>query len=140
MNEEEQNSTIIIVFIGETDLEYVQLVAKEIEIRFSSYVECGLIDVLAPSPNYYPDMEKLRITLNDPLERVKWRSKQNLDFAYMMAYAQPKATFYVQLEDDILAKRGFISTMKNFALEKSAKKDAPAWFVLEFCQLGFIGE
>lgn len=139
MNEEEQNETLIIVFIGETDLEYIQLVAKEIEIRFNTYVENGLIEVISPSPNYYPDMEKLRVTLNDPLERVKWRSKQNLDFAYMMAYAQPKATFYVQLEDDILAKRGFISTMKNFALDKTAKKESN-WFVLDFCQLGFIGK
>lgn len=139
MNEEEQNETMIVVFIGETDLEYVQLVAKEIEIRFNAYVESGLIEVLSPSLSYYPDLDKLRITLNDPLERVKWRSKQNLDFAYMMAYSQSKGTFYVQLEDDILAKKGFITTMKNFALEKTAQKDTN-WFVLDFCQLGFIGK
>lgn len=104
MNEDEQNETLCIVFIAETDLEYVHLVAKEIEIRFNTYVENGLIEVLSPSASYYPEMDKLRITLNDPLERVKWRSKQNLDFAYMMAYAQTKGTFYVQLEDDILGK------------------------------------
>jgi hypothetical protein len=28
--------------------------------------------------------------------------------------------------------------MKKFAFEKTAKKDP--WFVLDFCQLGFIGE
>lgn len=139
MTEEEQNETMIVIFIGETDLEYVQLVAKEIEIKFNAYVENGLIEVLSPSSSYYPDMEKLRITLNDPPERVRWRSKQNLDFAYMMAYSMNKGTFYVQLEDDILAKKGFITTMKNFALEKTAQKDAN-WFVLDFCQLGFIGK
>lgn len=52
--------------------------------------------------------------------------------------AEPKGTFYVQLEDDILAKRGFITIMKRFAFEKTARKDP--WFVLDFCQLGFIGE
>lgn len=45
MNEEEQNETLIVVFIAETDLDYVELVAKEIEIRFSFYVENGLIEV-----------------------------------------------------------------------------------------------
>lgn len=45
MNEEEQNETLIVVFIAETDLDYVELVAKEIEIRFSTYVENGLIEV-----------------------------------------------------------------------------------------------
>lgn len=45
MDEEEQNETLIVVFIAETDLDYVELVAKEIEIRFSLYVENGLIEV-----------------------------------------------------------------------------------------------
>lgn len=134
MDEEEQNQTLIVVFIGETDLDYVQMVAHEIEIRFGPYVDCGLIEVLSPPASYYPNLEHLRKTLNDPPERVKWRSKQNLDFAFLMAYAQPKATFYVQLEDDILAKHGFVTIMKRFAYEKTG------WFVLDFCQLGFIGK
>lgn len=90
MNEEEQNETLIIVFIGETDLDTVQLIAKKVETAFEPYIENGLIEVIAPSPSYYPNLDKLRITLNDSLERVKWRSKQNLDFAYLMAYAQSK--------------------------------------------------
>lgn len=138
MNTEEQNETMIIIFIGETDVDYINLVAKQIQLRFNEFIENGLIEVLAPPVSYYPDMSKLRITLNDPPERVKWRSKQNLDFAFLMAYAQPKGTFYVQLEDDILAKRGFITIMKNFALEKTAARIN--WVVLDFCQLGFIGK
>ncbi|CAD7076635.1 unnamed protein product [Hermetia illucens] len=138
MDDAEQNETVIVVFIGETDMDYVTLVAKQIEVRFAQYVENGLIEVIAPTSSYYPNLDNLRLTLNDPIERVKWRSKQNLDYAYLMAYAQPKATFYVQLEDDILAKRGFITIMKNFALERTATKSM--WFVLDFCQLGFIGK
>lgn len=90
MNEEEQNETLIIVYIGESDAESVQHIAKTIEVAFEPYLECGLIEIIAPSPSYYPNFDKLRITLNDSLERVKWRSKQNLDFAYLMAYAQTK--------------------------------------------------
>jgi N-Acetylglucosaminyltransferase-IV (GnT-IV) conserved region. len=106
--------------------------------RFSEQVESGLIEVISPPASYYPDMENLRNTLGDSPERVRWRTKQNLDFAFLMMYSQPKATFYVQLEDDILAKRNFISIMKNYALQKISEKSP--WFVLEFCQLGFIGE
>lgn len=137
MDEGEQNETMIVVFVGETDIDYVQSVARQIEEHFMPYVDAGLIEVLSPPPSYYPNMEKLRVTLNDTPERVRWRSKQNLDFAFLMTYAQPKAAFYVQLEDDILAKRGFITIMKNFALEKTMIKSD--WFVLDFCQLGFIG-
>ena len=97
-----------------------------------------MIEVVSPSPAYYPDMNKLRLTLGDSMERVRWRSKQNLDFSYLMSYCQPKGTFYVQLEDDILAKPSYITEMKKFALGKIASKEP--WFVLDFCQLGFIGE
>ncbi|XP_050315791.1 alpha-1,3-mannosyl-glycoprotein 4-beta-N-acetylglucosaminyltransferase B isoform X3 [Anthonomus grandis grandis] len=138
MTPEDIYDSLIIVFIAEVDLEYVLSVAKEIELRFSMYVESGLIEVLSPAASYYPDFDKVRITLGDPIERVKWRSKQNLDFAFLMSYSQPKGTFYVQLEDDILAKPHYITDMKNFAIEKTSKKEP--WFVLDFCQLGFIGK
>ncbi|XP_058455473.1 alpha-1,3-mannosyl-glycoprotein 4-beta-N-acetylglucosaminyltransferase A isoform X2 [Malaya genurostris] len=140
MDEDEQNETMIVVFVGEPDIDYVTQVSNSISSRFPSFIDSGFIEIIAPAASYYPNMTQLRQTLNDSVERVRWRSKQNLDFAYLMAYTQPKGTFYVQLEDDILTKKGFISIIKNFALEKTAKKEHNQWFVLDFCQLGFIGK
>lgn len=139
MNEEERNETLIVVFIGETDQEWISLVSKQIEVRFSTFVDNGLIHVIAPPPSYYPNMDALRVTLNDPMDRVKWRSKQNLDYAFLMSYAQLRGTFYVQLEDDILVKENFITKMKDFALRKSTATN-DSWFLLDFCTLGFIGK
>ena len=34
--------------------------------------------------------------------------------------------------------KGFVSSMKRFALEKMAAEKS--WFVIEFCSLGFIGK
>lgn len=138
MTPEESNDTLIVVFVAETDLEYVKQVAAQIRDQFDSEVQAGLIELISPPTSYYPDLNNLRVTLGDSMERVRWRTKQNLDFAFLMMYSQPRGTFYVQLEDDILAKKNFISTMKNFALEKSGQREP--WFVLEFCQLGFIGK
>lgn len=104
---------------------------------FVDEVEAGLIEIIAPMAAYYPDWNTLRLTLGDTRERVKWRSKQNLDFAFLMMYAQPRGMFYIQLEDDILVKPQFVTTMKTIALERIANKKQ--WFVLDFCQLGFIG-
>ena len=39
-------------------------------------------------------------------------------------YAKSRGTFYVQLEDDVLTKKGFVSIMKHFALEKIADKQS----------------
>ncbi|XP_066586726.1 alpha-1,3-mannosyl-glycoprotein 4-beta-N-acetylglucosaminyltransferase B [Prorops nasuta] len=138
MSPEETADTLIIVLVAETDFDYVSYVAKQIEVQFPVEFEAGIIDVISPSPSYYPDLTKLRDTLGDDHQRVIWRSKQNLDFAFLMSYAQTKGTFYIQLEDDILAKKNFITTMKSFALQKIGTKEN--WFVLDFCQLGFIGK
>ena len=78
--------------------------------------------------------KKILKILGDPSERVQWRSKQNLDYAFLMMYAQWRGTFYVQLEDDILTKPYFVATMRDFALEKNAAHEP--WFVIDFCQLG----
>ncbi|XP_034242339.1 alpha-1,3-mannosyl-glycoprotein 4-beta-N-acetylglucosaminyltransferase B-like isoform X2 [Thrips palmi] len=138
MTPEESRDALIVVFVAETDVEYVMQLAGEIRDRFGDEVQSGLIELISPPASFYPDPSSLRLTLGDSVERVRWRSKQNLDFAFLMMYAHPRGTLYVQLEDDIVTKRGFMSTMKNFALEKTAQR-AP-WFVLEFCQLGFIGK
>ena len=41
----------------------------------------------------------------------------------------------IQLEDDIMTKPGYLSTMKNFALNQKTDE----WMLLEFSHLGFIG-
>ena len=59
------------------------------------------------------DSKLLFLRLGDPLEWAQWRSKQNLDYAFLMMYAQWRGTFYVQLEDDILTKPYFVATMRD---------------------------
>ncbi|BET00575.1 N-Acetylglucosaminyltransferase-IV (GnT-IV) conserved region [Nesidiocoris tenuis] len=138
MNKSEQDDTVIVVLIAETEEEYVYSVVNDIKIHFEYELNSGLVEVIAPPASYYPEMARLRTTLGDSPERVRWRTKQNLDFAFLMMYAQPKGMFYVQLEDDILAKPHFVTTMKTVALERITNKKP--WFVLDFCQLGFIGK
>lgn len=55
-----------------------------------------------------------------------------------MMYCRPRGVAYVQLEDDIVSKKGYISAMNKFVLEKTSSH--PNWLVLDFCQLGFIGK
>ncbi|CAG05796.1 unnamed protein product [Tetraodon nigroviridis] len=96
----------------------------------------GLLEVISPPAVYYPDLGALKETFGDSRERVKWRTKQNLDYSFLMMYAVSKGVYYVQLEDDIVAKPNYFATMKNFALQLSSED----WMILEFSQLGFIGK
>lgn len=106
-------------------------------VSFSDVLASGLVEVISPPASYYPDLDRVPRTLGDAPARVRWRTKQNLDLAFLMAYAQPRGTFYVQLEDDILAKKDYVATMRQFALDRIVSHKP--WFLIEFCQLGFIG-
>merc|ERR1719308_676154 len=116
------DDSLIIIFIAETDPDYVYQISSDIQKQFQKHLESGLMEVISPPLEFYPDMTALKQTLGDDMERVTWRSKQALDFSFLMMYAKDRGTFYVQLEDDVLTKKGYITTMKKFALRRIAEK------------------
>lgn len=136
MTQEDKDDSVIVIFIGETNLQYSTKIAKDVRERFDDALESGLLEVIAPQASYYPDLDNLPLTFGDSKDRVKWRTKQNLDFSYLMMYCQRKARFYVQLEDDLVATPSFASTIKTFARQQ----DSNRWMMLEFSALGFIGK
>uniref|UniRef100_A0A8C3LZU0 MGAT4 family member D n=1 Tax=Chrysolophus pictus TaxID=9089 RepID=A0A8C3LZU0_CHRPC len=127
LSEKQKNDCVIIIFVAE-----VSLCEK---LHFPREVQSGVLEIISPPASYYPDLSNLRKTFGDSEDRVRWRTKQNLDYSFLMLYAQPKGTFYLQLEDDIIAKPDYIQSIENFAAEQSQD-----WMVLEFSQLGFIGK
>ncbi|XP_008583205.1 PREDICTED: alpha-1,3-mannosyl-glycoprotein 4-beta-N-acetylglucosaminyltransferase B [Galeopterus variegatus] len=136
LSPQEKEDSVIVVLIAETDPQYTSAVTENIKALFPTEIHSGLLEVISPSPNFYPDFSRLRESFGDPKERVRWRTKQNLDYCFLMMYAQSKGIYYVQLEDDIVAKPNYLSTMKNFALQQPSED----WMILEFSQLGFIGK
>ncbi|XP_012515851.1 PREDICTED: alpha-1,3-mannosyl-glycoprotein 4-beta-N-acetylglucosaminyltransferase B isoform X1 [Propithecus coquereli] len=136
LSPQEKEDSVIVVLIAETDPQYTAAVTENIKALFATEIHSGLLEVISPSPHFYPDFSRLRESFGDPKERVRWRTKQNLDYCFLMMYAQSKGVYYVQLEDDIVAKPHYLSTMKNFALQQPSED----WMILEFSQLGFIGK
>eukprot|EP00795_Rhopilema_esculentum_P000954 gene954-10720_t len=109
---------------------------EKLSKAFSDAVSEGILEFIVPNQEFYPDMKNLPLTFNDSPDRVRWRTKQNLDYSFMMMYAQNKARFYCQLEDDIVATPAYASTILTFALQQENND----WFMLEFSSLGFIGK
>ncbi|NWU60760.1 MGT4B acetylglucosaminyltransferase, partial [Pterocles burchelli] len=136
LSEEQKNDCVIIIFIAEVGLNVkVQYVDRQYGNFFPREIQSGVLEVISPPASYYPDLSNLKKTLGDSEDRVRWRTKQNLDYSFLMLYAQPKGTFYLQLEDDIIAKPDYIQSIKSFAAKQSQE-----WMILEFSQLGFIGK
>uniref|UniRef100_H3AA99 Alpha-1,3-mannosyl-glycoprotein 4-beta-N-acetylglucosaminyltransferase A n=1 Tax=Latimeria chalumnae TaxID=7897 RepID=H3AA99_LATCH len=96
LSPEERLDCVIVVFIGETDLDYVHSVVGSLEKEFSIEINSGLLEVISPPASYYPDLTNLKETFGDTKERVKWRTKQNLDYCFLMMYAQRKGVYYIQ--------------------------------------------
>ncbi|XP_035506631.2 alpha-1,3-mannosyl-glycoprotein 4-beta-N-acetylglucosaminyltransferase B isoform X3 [Scophthalmus maximus] len=136
LNYFQRQDLLIIVFVAEVDSTFVSSIAETIRKNFPKDVQSGLLEVISPSPHYYPDFTALTETFGDSKDRVKWRTKQNLDFSFLMQYAQDRGTYYVQLEDDVVAKAGYFNDLKNFAAQEASKP----WLYLEFSHLGFIGK
>uniref|UniRef100_A0A8K9WU04 Alpha-1,3-mannosyl-glycoprotein 4-beta-N-acetylglucosaminyltransferase B n=1 Tax=Oncorhynchus mykiss TaxID=8022 RepID=A0A8K9WU04_ONCMY len=130
----EKEDCVIVVFIAETNQQYANSVADNLKRLFPVEIQSGLLEIISPSVHFYPDFSRLKESFGDPKERVRWRTKQNLDYCFLMMYAQSKGTYYVQLEDDIVARPNYFTTMKNFALQQPSEE----WMILEFSQLGFI--
>ncbi|XP_016965822.1 alpha-1,3-mannosyl-glycoprotein 4-beta-N-acetylglucosaminyltransferase B [Drosophila biarmipes] len=142
MTPEQRDSSLIVIYVGETRLQFAKFIVKELSANHSRHMRAGLIDVIAPPLNYYPNFSRLHITLHDDPQRVRWRTKQNLDYIYLMSYARTKGSYYLQLEDDVLANEGFMDYIHKFALLHGNFRFAhqPDWIVMSFSDLGFIGK
>ena len=141
---------------------------------YLQHLESGLMEVISPPSEFYPDLAGLRKTLGKNIsqnkmfwilkilssnhrgrygkgdmavEAVPWFQLSNdvsikqfkfiveIGFSFLDSiritarYAKSRGTFYVQLEDDVLTKKGFISIMKHFALEKIADKQSWSYYI-----------
>ncbi|KTG44535.1 hypothetical protein cypCar_00030358 [Cyprinus carpio] len=122
LSAEEKLDCVIIVFVGETDIDYVNSVVAGLEKEFYTELNSGLLEVISPPASYYPDFSNLKETFGDSKERVKWRTKQNLDYSFLMMYAVNKGVYYVQ-EKPIDWLLDHILWVKVCNPEKDADKD-----------------
>ncbi|KAI6176986.1 hypothetical protein M3Y97_00858100 [Aphelenchoides bicaudatus] len=120
------------------DKSYTNKIVSWLQSKYPQAVEHGLFEVITPPSYYYPvNLKSLAPTFNDSSSRMYWRTKQNLDYAYLMTFARiahMNSNFYIQLEDDVLATSGYVTQIINFVSSK------PNFFSCEFSQLGFIGK
>ena len=126
----------VVVFLTDTDHHWIVNRAKEVYQKFTQQVDDGLIQIVHPHHNSYPNFTKLERKFNDSRDRVAWRSKQNLDYSYLLTYSQNISKYYMQIEDDVIvAPTYFRDIRKNLENRKDQK-----WFVISFSRLGFIGK
>ncbi|XP_032377947.1 alpha-1,3-mannosyl-glycoprotein 4-beta-N-acetylglucosaminyltransferase C [Etheostoma spectabile] len=135
---EERSSMVVVVLLADFDVSWRVTTVREIKTAFASELEQGQLVVLHVPQDVYPPVTGLKRNYNDAPERVTFRSKQNLDYAFLIHYCASLGQFYLQLEDDVSSAKNFLSTIRRRVEEQEAKKTT--WAMLEFSALGYIGK
>ena len=123
------------MFAADFDPKQRAAVVRLVQDSYTFHVKSGLIQVIEAPASFYPPLDNLKTNFGDSQDRVKWRAKQCLDYAFLLAYCKGLGRYYLQLEDDVISSRDFLQGIKEFI----AMQEKP-WITLDFSQLGFIGK
>uniref|UniRef100_A0A914US84 Uncharacterized protein n=1 Tax=Plectus sambesii TaxID=2011161 RepID=A0A914US84_9BILA len=116
---------------------FVKEQGDAIRREFATAIEGGLLEIIVPPSIWYPpNLGKIPSPLNEKPHRMYWRTKQTLDYIYLMMYCQKRGRYYMQLEDDIIAASRYVDRIREFIAHNAQK----SWLMLELSSLGFIGK
>lgn len=138
---------VVVAHLADFDNEWVSEMAGKLREQYPALIESGRFHALHAPEELYPLLEVCPpfCAYKDDEKRVRWRSKQNIDYAFLMYYSVPLAPYYLQIEDDLQFAQQWVSKIVEFlalnypASYLSADENAP-WRVIDFSQLGFIGK
>ena len=101
-----------------------------VALEFAPLIDSGEL-IVDRFTGGHPPLDGLVRNFGDDEERVRWRSKQVLDAAHMMARYSSLAPYYLHLEDDMAASSGCLSAVRRII------DTAPAdWFSIKLSPLG----
>ncbi|XP_068453903.1 alpha-1,3-mannosyl-glycoprotein 4-beta-N-acetylglucosaminyltransferase C-like [Clinocottus analis] len=135
---EERSSMVVVVLLADFDVSWRVTTVMEIKTAFALELEQGQLVVLHVPQDQYPSVTGLKRNYNDAPDRVSFRSKQNLDYSFLIHYSAGLGRYYLQLEDDVSAAKNFLSTIRRCVAKQEAKQTT--WAMLEFSVLGYIGK
>lgn len=147
VSEAEKQMVVVIAHLADWDMEWVNSVSDKLQADNAGLVSKGLFHGIHAPEEIYPELMVCPplCTYGDEPIRVKWRSKQNIDYAFLMYYAITLAPYYIQIEDDLGVANNWIQKMHNYVTTGPygptfrGKCNEP-WRMIDFSELGFIGK
>ncbi|XP_005505396.2 alpha-1,6-mannosyl-glycoprotein 4-beta-N-acetylglucosaminyltransferase [Columba livia] len=134
--EEELQEMVVVVHLADADPGWNVRVAADIARKFAQQILLGRLLLIHAPHEFYPTLQGLKRNYNDPEERVKFRSKQNVDYAFLLTFAANLSSYYLMIEDDVWSAKSFLTAIRK-AL---ASREGSNWATLEFSKLGYIGK
>ncbi|KAG9475907.1 hypothetical protein GDO78_004003 [Eleutherodactylus coqui] len=134
-NQKELNELVVVIYLANSAYTDNLHTAEEIGKHFPSEIAAGHLLVISSYKNAYPPLEGLKRNYNDSPDRVRFRSKQNLDYAFLVNFCSNLSQYYLMLEDDVTCSLNFLTSIKKYVEQYSAP-----WTTITFSKLGYIGK
>ncbi|KAI4579390.1 hypothetical protein MJT46_000758 [Ovis ammon polii x Ovis aries] len=132
----EQKHFIVLVHLADPDPMWHSQMISNISTIFKPYIQASqLVVINTPLKSYLP-LKSLKRNFNDTPTYVAFRSKRNMDYAFLMNFATNHSDYFLMIEDDVKCVPGFVT---QIATTVSAWENKP-WVTLEFSPLGFTGK
>ncbi|KAJ1064138.1 hypothetical protein K5549_014552 [Capra hircus] len=132
----EQKHFIVLVHLADPDPMWHSQMISNISTIFKPYIQASqLVVINMPLKSYLP-LKSLKRNFNDTPAYVAFRSKRNMDYAFLMNFATNHSDYFLMIEDDVKCVPGFVT---QIATTVSAWENKP-WVTLEFSPLGFTGK
>uniref|UniRef100_A0A8C0XID7 MGAT4 conserved region domain-containing protein n=1 Tax=Castor canadensis TaxID=51338 RepID=A0A8C0XID7_CASCN len=126
---------IVLVHLADSDRKWLNQVISNISTLFKPYIQAGqLVVINTPLKSYLP-LKKLKSNRNNTPTYIAFRSKQNMDYAFLMNFATNHSDYFLMIDDDVKCVPGFVTQIATILSAWEWK----FWVTLEFSQLGFIG-
>lgn len=132
---EMQRTLIIVAIVAEVGQDVTSLM-RDLRRSFECELREGVLNMIYIDPSAYQleDLGSKLFKFNDTDTRTRWRSKQNLDYAALMEYAASLGRFYLHVEDDAYAARGYLTR-----IYADMSRPWGDYTYIRYCSLGFIG-
>uniref|UniRef100_S4RJ66 Mgat4 family member C n=1 Tax=Petromyzon marinus TaxID=7757 RepID=S4RJ66_PETMA len=132
----ELQQMVVVVHLCDFDMAWCEMTARLITKMFPSHMLAKRLLLIHAPEEIYPSLEGLKANYNDPPDRVRFRSKQNLDYSFLIGFCANLADYYIMLEDDLKCANNFLTTIQKAIASRKNKN----WVTLEFSKLGYIGK
>lgn len=127
---------VVVVLLADFDLTWVHEMLTSINELFPKRLIQGQLLVIHADEENYPPLRGLKRNFNDAPDRVTFRSKQNVDYAFLVDFSARLSKYYLMLEDDVSCSKGFLSSIRGHVRSRGSSP----WVTLEFSKLGYIGK
>ncbi|XP_021098010.1 alpha-1,3-mannosyl-glycoprotein 4-beta-N-acetylglucosaminyltransferase C-like isoform X2 [Heterocephalus glaber] len=132
----EQKHFVVLVHLASPDPKWLGRMTSNISALFKPYIQARQLVVINTQGKSYLPLKNLKKKFNDTPASVAFRSKQNMDYAFLMNFAANHSDYFLVIEDDVKCVPGFVTQIASIlsAWEKRF------WMTLEFCPLGLTGK